>query len=119
KAPSRKVGLLEKVAHIWEDELSQPERSLEVIERILEIEPTRQSAIMALQRTASRAGDARRLARGLQSEANLTSDKALARRLLLRAADVLAERVGDRDQALSLVDQALAGDSGDPDALRA
>jgi tetratricopeptide (TPR) repeat protein len=119
RAPSRKVGLLEKVAHVWEDELSQPERALEVIERILEIEPTRQSAIMALQRTAARAGDARRLARGLVAEANLTSDKALSRRLLLRAADVLSDRVGDRDQALTLVDQATANDAGDPDVLRA
>jgi cellulose synthase operon protein C len=119
KTPARKVALLEKVAHVWEDELAQPERALHAIERVLEIEPTRQAAILALQRNAARAGDARRLARGLVAEANLTSDKALARRLLVRAADVLADRVGDRDQALALVDQALTAEPGDPDALRA
>jgi len=119
RAPSRKVGLLEKVAHIWEDELALPERALEPIERILEIEPTRQSAILALQRTAGRSGDARRLARGLVAEANLTTDRSLSRRLLLRAAEVISERLSDRDQALVLVDQALAADPNDPDSLRA
>lgn len=119
KSAARKVALLESAAHVWENELGHPERAFEALERALEIEPHRASAILALSRNAARAGDAWRLARGLVAEAQLTPDKALARRLLLRAADALYERLGDREQALALVDQALSTDATDPDALRA
>ncbi|UQA63718.1 tetratricopeptide repeat protein [Polyangium aurulentum] len=119
REPARKVALLEKLAGIWEDELGQPERAAEVLEQILAIEPKRRTAILAMQRNAQRAGDYRRLAGALVAEADLTDDVALRRRLLLRAADVTGERMGDRDRALELVDRALSLDAVDPDALRA
>ncbi|WP_437590070.1 tetratricopeptide repeat protein [Sorangium sp. So ce1000] len=117
--PTRKIGLLEKLASIWEDELAQPARAVEEIEKILEIDPERRAAILALQRNAARAGDAPRLARALGAEAELTSSPREQRRLLLRAADVTELRLGDRDRASALVDRALAIDPADPDALRA
>ena len=115
--PVRRVGLLEKLASIWEDELGQPARAIEELSKILAIEPGRRTAILALQRNATRAGDHKELARALQAEADLTDDAALEKRLLLRAAEVQAEQLGDRDRALALVDRALALDEGDPDAL--
>lgn len=117
--PARKVGLLEKLVGIWEDELGQPARAVEEIDKILAVEPGRRTAILALQRNAQRAGDHKQLARALQAEADLTEDPALMRRLLLRAADVHAELLGDRDRALALVERALSLDAGDPEALRA
>ncbi|WP_437762342.1 cellulose synthase [Sorangium sp. So ce281] len=117
--PTRKIGLLEKLVSIWEDELAQPARAVEEIEKILAIDPERRAAILALQRNAARAGDAQRLARALCAEAELTSSPREQRRLLLRAADVTELRLGDRDRASSLVDRALAIDPADPDALRA
>ncbi|MEJ7735279.1 MAG: tetratricopeptide repeat protein [Polyangiaceae bacterium] len=117
--PARQVGLLEKLVSIWEDELVQPARALEVIEQILEIEPARRTAILALQRNAERAGDSKRLARALSAEAALTSDADLQRKLLLRAAEILSDRVGDRDRAFVLVERALAIDPSDQSALRA
>jgi tetratricopeptide (TPR) repeat protein len=108
--PHRKVGLLEKLVSIWEDELGQPARALEEIDKILAIEPKRRSAVLALQRNAERASDAKQLARGLAAEADLTDDPALQRTLLLKAADVTDGRLGDRDRALALVDRALAID---------
>ena len=115
----RKVGLLEKLASIWEDELGQPARAIEEIEKILALEPGRRSAILALARNAQRAGDHKQLARALQAEADLTDDKVLTRRLLLRAAEVQDGRLNDRDRALALVERALKIDPADPDALRA
>ncbi|WP_437335190.1 cellulose synthase [Sorangium sp. So ce394] len=117
--PARKIGLLEKLVSIWEDELAQPARAIEEIEKILEIDPERRAAILALQRNAMRAGDAQRLARALCAEANLTGSPVQQRRLLLRAAEVTELKLGDRDRASSLVDRALAIDPADPDALRA
>lgn len=117
--PARKIALLEKLVSIWEDELGKPERALEVLEQIVAIEPARRTAILAMQRSSERAGDYQRLSRALVAEADLTEDPALRRRLLLGAADVLAERLGDRDRALELVDRALAVLATDPDALRA
>ena len=115
----RKVGLLEKLVSIWEDELGQPARAIEELDKILLLEPKRRTAILALARNAQRAGDHKQLARALQAEAELTEDKVLTRRLLLRAADVLDGRLNDRDRALALVDRALRIDPADVDALRA
>ncbi|XXX77131.1 cellulose synthase [Sorangium sp. So ce134] len=117
--PARKIGLLEKLVSIWEDELAQPTRAIEEIEKILEIDPERRAAILALQRNAMRAGDAQRLARALCAEADLTGSPGQQRRLLLRAAEVTELKLGDRDRASALVDRALAIDPSDPDALRA
>jgi cellulose synthase operon protein C len=117
--PGRKVGLLEKLAGIWEDELGQPARAIEEIDKILVLEPARRTAILALSRNAQRAGDHKQLARALQAEADLTGEPALQRRLLLRAAEVQDALLGDRDRALSLIGRALAIDPADADALRA
>lgn len=116
---ARRVGLLEKLVSIWEDELGQPARAVEELEKILALEPGRRTAILALQRNAQRAGDHKQLARALQAEADLTEDRAMRRRLLLRAAEVQTDRLGDRDRALALVERALDIDVADPEALRA
>lgn len=117
--PARKIGLLEKLVSIWEDELFQPARAIDEIEKILAIDPSRRTAILALQRNAARANDAQKLARALQAEADLTSDRALQRKLLLQASEVVSTRLGDRDRALFLIDRALSVDPSDTEALRA
>ena len=117
--PERRIGLHEKLTSIWEDELGQPARAIEEIEKILALAPERRSAILALQRNAQRGGDAKQLARALQAEADLTSDPPLQRKLLLRAAEVMSDRVGDRDRAFALVERALAIGPDNPEALRA
>ncbi len=116
--PARRIGLLEKLVSIWEDELYQPVRAIDEIEKILAIDPSRRTAILALQRNAARANDSHRLARALQAEADLTQDRVLQRKLLLQAADVVSTRLGDRDRALFLVDRALSVDPSDVEALR-
>ncbi len=118
KDPVRRVGLLEKLAAIWEDELGKPARAIEVIEKILAIEPDRRSAILALERCAERAGDMPRLAAALAQEAEQTEDVGLSLRLLLRAAEVLGERAGDRDRGFALLDRATAIDAKNPEVLR-
>lgn len=115
----RRIALLEKVASIWEEELGQSERALEVLDQVHALDAARRTTILGLQRNALRANDHRRLSRALVAEADLTEDSANARRLLIAAADVFSERLSDRDRALELIDRALAILPTDADALRA
>jgi len=117
--PSRKVAYLEKLAQIWEDEVRAPNRALEVYAEILSREPQRRSAVLGLQRNAARAGDARELFRALVLEADHSTNPALERGLLLRAAEIASGELSDADTALDLVKRVLAKNAGDPLALRA
>lgn len=117
--PARAVALQEKLAALWEDEMGDPPRAIEVLERVLAVEPKRRTALVAMQRLAERAGDHERLVRALVAEAELTASAEQRRRLLVRAADVTAERLGDRERAAELGERALAAQPGHPEALRA
>ncbi|NUP08756.1 MAG: cellulose synthase [Polyangiaceae bacterium] len=114
----RKLGLLEKVLGIWEDELDRTDKVIETADRILTLDASRRTAILALQRAARRAGDHDRLARALDSEIRQAEDANLRARILLEAAEV-AERKGDRERALAFIDRALSTKAGDVDAGRA
>lgn len=115
---SRKIALLEKTLSIYEDELGDPKRAMEIVDRILVIEPGRRTGLLALSRNARRANDNERLSRALGEEAKITDDAGLRTFLLLEAAE-LAERVGDRDRALALVDRAITSSPKSAEALRA
>ncbi len=117
--PARRIGLLEKVVSIWEDELCRPERAVEELEKILALDPTRRSAVLALERNARRAGDARALVGALRREADLSADPPLRRALLVRAARLTAEAHHDVDGALALLDQAARAEGEGPEVLRA
>jgi hypothetical protein len=117
--PARKIAFHEKVAAIWEDELFDPARAAAELDRVLAIDPQRRTAILALQRNATRAGDMRLLVRALTLEADTTADAALKRRLLLRAAEVTRDALDDRPAAFLLLERAEALDPNHPDALRA
>jgi tetratricopeptide (TPR) repeat protein len=117
--PARRIGLLEKVVSIWEDELCQPARAVEELEKILALDPSRRSAVLALERNARRAGDTRALVGALRREAELSATPALRRTLLVRAARTLAESSDDVDGALGLLEQAASAEGERPDVLRA
>ncbi|HTJ83961.1 MAG TPA: cellulose synthase, partial [Polyangiaceae bacterium] len=114
----RRIGYLEKVLAIWEDELERPEKASETAERILEIDPKRRSAVIALERCARRANDHERLLRALEDDAKTSDDTKLRVRLLLEAAEVI-ERQGDREKALVSIGKALDLEAGHADAIRA
>jgi tetratricopeptide (TPR) repeat protein len=119
ESPARRLAMLEKLALLWEEEVGDHGRAIEALDQVLAVEPQRLSAILAMERNAERAGQAPKLVSALVAEAGLTADPALARKLLLRAAEVTSSRIGDRDRALALVGRALDMDGDDPDALRA
>ena len=116
---ARKIALLEKLALIWEDEVRAPGFALESTRRLCSLEPGRRGAILGLQRTAARAGQAQELFRALVLEAEQTDAPALERSLLLRAADVAAESSTMPTPRSISSKRVLGKNAGDPLALRA
>jgi len=86
----RKTAYLEKAAMLWEEILGDAPRAARAYERVLTIDPDRIGAILGLQRSAARMGDARTLARALLEEARVSPAGAGALGLHVRAADHLA-----------------------------
>lgn len=110
----RRVAYLEKVALLWEELLGEAARATRVYEEILALDATNASAILGLQRTATRVGESRALARALLDEAKLTDDGVNELALKTRAASALAKVDGAR--ALALVHDVLEHDAAHPGA---
>src|ERR1019366_1713060 len=86
----RKIGYLEKVALLWEELLGDPARAARAYEQVLAIDGDHRGAILGLQRTAARSGDARTLARALLDEARLSDEGPAKLALQTRAAGAFA-----------------------------
>ena len=112
------VELLREVARIWLDELGNPQRALEPLERIRELAPGDAAAREQLVKIHEARKDWRALmALWRQELAEQTGDEARARRVEL--ARLAEERLGDRRQAIALWNEVLEHDPGDAQALRA
>ena len=105
REPGRKAAYLERVALLWEETLGDPSRAAHAYEQVLAIDRDRQSAMIGLQRTATRAGDDRTLGRALLEEARVTSDREAQLALRTRAAAVIASY--DSARAIQLVREVL------------
>jgi tetratricopeptide (TPR) repeat protein len=110
----RKVAYLEKVGLLWEELLGDPGRAARAYEQVLELDKDRRSALLGLERTAARTGDARTLARALLDEARVASDGATRLSLRSRAANALAKT--DPARASQLVREVLHEDPAHPAA---
>jgi tetratricopeptide (TPR) repeat protein len=105
----RQIAYLEKVALLWEELLGDPARAARAYQQVLEIEPQRRSALLGLERTAARTGDARTLAHALLEEARQATDGATRLSLRTRAAGVLARN--DPSRAGQIVREVLQEDA--------
>jgi tetratricopeptide (TPR) repeat protein len=106
--PGRRIAYLEKVAFLWEDLLADPARAARAYEQVLAIDGQRRSAIVGLERAASRSGDGVTLARALLEEARLASEAQARLALRTRAAAVLARH--DPSRAAQIVREVLDQD---------
>jgi tetratricopeptide (TPR) repeat protein len=106
----RKLAYLEKVGMLWEELLGDASRAARAYEQILEIDPDRRGALLGLERTAARMGDARLLSRALLDEARLATDGGTKLSLRTRAAAALVKV--DPSRAMQLVREVLAEDFG-------
>ena len=105
----RRIAYLEKVALLWEELLGEAGRAARVYEEILSIDATNTSAILGLQRTATRTAEPRAIARALLEEAKLSEDGVNQLALKTRAAAALAKVDGSR--AIALVHEVLGHDA--------
>jgi tetratricopeptide (TPR) repeat protein len=115
REPGRKVAHLERAALLWEEVLGDPTRAARAYSDVLALDPDRRTAILGLERTAGRAGDARTLARALLDEARLAEDEAERLALRVRAARALAKH--DPTRAMQLVREVLASQPWQAEAL--
>jgi tetratricopeptide (TPR) repeat protein len=106
--PGRRVAYLEKVALLWEEVLGDPARAARTYELILELDRDRRSALLGLERTAARMGNARALTRALLDEARVATDGPTRLSLRARAAGALAKV--DPARASQLVREVLYED---------
>ena len=105
-----RITYLFKIGRLHEDALQAPLSALSAYQRILGLEPAHLGAIHALQRAAERGESWDELVRALDLEADRTGDKAERAALLHRAAEILAERIGDVPGAIVRCKAVLALD---------
>ncbi|MEZ4443178.1 MAG: hypothetical protein R3B72_29050 [Polyangiaceae bacterium] len=102
RATTEDVALtyLFKMGALYEDVLKDPKSAIDVYRRILARKADSLAAIHALQRVAEASGDARTLVDALDTEVKLESDRKRGLELELYAAETLADRLGEPEQAL-------------------
>ena len=106
--PDRKIQLLEKLAWLKDDVAGDVAAAVADYEAILALEPHRLSAILGLGSVATRAGDARALAKALAAQAEVTIDLPTKAALRLQSAEALS--TVDPERALALAEE-LRGDA--------
>lgn len=106
----RKIAYLEKVGLLWEELLGDPARAARAYEQVLELDADRRTALLGLERTAARLGDARTLARALLDEARVATDAPTKLALRTRAGEALAKH--DPARAMQMVREVLVADPG-------
>lgn len=108
-----------RLAHYTETLVRDRDQAIEAYNRCLEERPDNLPALEALERIYSKGGEARELVDVVRRMAGLLEDPAERTARLRFAAQILEEKLGDRDGAAHLYEQVLMFVEGDPDALAA
>jgi tetratricopeptide (TPR) repeat protein len=99
---TERIDALVKLADLHETKYLKRERAAEILERILELEPSHPQAMKALERCYHALRDWPRLARVLRLRANNTYDKKAKVELLELAAEVFESKLGDPAAAVEV-----------------
>ncbi|MCC7542141.1 MAG: tetratricopeptide repeat protein, partial [Deltaproteobacteria bacterium] len=97
----RAIASLMRIGALHEDHLREPSQAMHAYRRVLALDPAHLGAMQALQRACEDAGRFEDLVEALEMEARTTRDEPRALTLMHRAAEVLAERIGDRERAIA------------------
>ncbi len=103
---SHRAALIIRRAQLLESRQQRPEQAAELYETALQLDPRASIAVQALKRLYYGQHRWRDLIRTLEAEAQLATDGGLKASALYRAARVNAEHLGNRDEAIRLLEQA-------------
>ena len=109
----RQVALLQKLAGLYRDKLRQPNLATAGLRRLLEIEPHHASALSSLESLYRDSKSYQDLAWVLTRQAEASSDAAAGRDLLVQAAQILEEQLGDLDGAVEAYRKVFESDPSD------
>ncbi len=109
-----RAALIVRRAQLLESRQQRPDQAAELYESALQLDPSASIAIQALKRLYYRQHRWRDLIRTLEAEANLATDPALEASSLYRAARINAEQIGNRDEAIHLLERARSLKPEDP-----
>lgn len=101
-----RAALIIRRAQLLESRQQQPEQAAELYETALQLDSTAGIAVQALKRLYYSQHRWRDLIRTLEAEASLATDPALEASSLYRAARVQAEYLGNRDEAIRVLERA-------------
>ncbi len=104
------VSYLLKIAQVYEDVLAEHALAAQTYRRVLELDSGHLAAVHAWQRAASRAQRPRELLQALDYEIGLTVEREQLVNLLQRTGELLAEQLGDQDEAMLRYRRALEKD---------
>jgi tetratricopeptide (TPR) repeat protein len=103
---THRSALIVRRAQLLESRQHQPEQAAELYETALQLDPNASIAVQALKRLYYGQHRWRDLIRTLEAEALLTADPALEAASLYRAARIHAEHLGNRDEAIRVLERA-------------
>jgi tetratricopeptide (TPR) repeat protein len=101
KDRDQSIFLLNRVAHLWEHRLGQPEKAVDALERILKVAPIHLPTIHALGRLFFVTQRWTDLLHINALEADLSQDQKQVLALLQRNGEILEENLGDKTAAIA------------------
>ncbi len=111
-----RITILLRVASMWEEEFVKPDKAAERLEKVVEIDPTNETALAGLARIYKGAQRWDQLIYSLERHVSATSDRGEKQRLLAEIGDTYHVEVKDLDKA---VDAYLNITSINPDNVTA
>ena len=109
-----RAALIIRRAQLLESRQQRPEQAAELYETALQLDPTAVIAVQALKRLYYGQRRWRDLIRTLEAEAQLATEPSLKASSLYRAARIHAEHLGNRDEAIRVLEQARSLHPQDP-----
>ena len=111
------TGLHLRIARMYEEELDRPQDAIDRFQRVLETEPSEQTAILALDRLYQREGQWEDLAEILKARIYSSEDPAEALELRLRLGSLQQTMLEDADAAITTYQEVLLEDAENSTAI--
>lgn len=93
-----------KAAKVQRDNVGSPDGAIEILKKIMDIDPSNMAAIDALEQVSRQTENFPELAVWLQHRADVTTDEGIRRALLLELSDLMATRLGRPGDAASVLE---------------